>query len=98
MVFVIPFRLNEAFEALVLAGLDLTLDPCVAELNGVGPTAFLSRVCAAIQLLPQMLELRMEDLVDIETCDPSTDENTWPSQMAIGPLLCPTTGSMRPDR
>ena len=50
--FVIPFRLNDNFEALVLAGLDLALDPRVAELNGLGPAVFLSRVCAAIQLLP----------------------------------------------
>ena len=77
-VFVIPSRLNDndAFGALVLAGLDLTLDPRVTELNGLGPTVFLSRICAEILLLPQMLELRMEDLVDIEACDPVVDDDT----------------------
>jgi hypothetical protein len=95
-VFIVPSRLNGAFEALVLAGLDLTLDPRVAELNGLGPTVLLSRICAAILLLPQMLELRMEDLIDIEACDPVVDDDTWPSHMAIGSLLCPTTASMRP--
>ena len=80
-VFVIPFRVNEAFEALVLAGIDLTLDPRVTELNGLGPAVLLFRVCAAIQLLPQMLELQIEDLVDIEACDPVVDEDTWPSHL-----------------
>ena len=34
--FVLPSRLNDAFEALVTAGLDLTLDARVTELNGLG--------------------------------------------------------------
>ena len=95
-VLVLPSRLNGAFEALVSAGLDLTLDPRVTELNGLGPTVFLSRICAAIALLPQTLELRMEDFISIEASDPVVDDDTWPSHMAIGSLLCPTTESMRP--
>ena len=86
-VFVIPSRLDDGFGALVATGLDLTLDPRVTELNGLGPTVFLSRICAAILLLPQMLELRMEDLIDIEACDPDVDDDTWPSHMAIAHWL-----------
>ena len=41
--FVLPVRLNDAFEALINAGLDLTLDPRVTVLNGLGPTVFLSQ-------------------------------------------------------
>ena len=77
-------------------GLDLALDPRVTELSGLGPTVFLSRISAAIVLLPQMLELQMDDLISIEKCDPGVDGETWPSHMAIGSLLCPTTESMRP--
>ena len=40
-------------------GLDLALDPRVTELNGLGPTAFLSRISAAIVLLPQMLAFKV---------------------------------------
>ena len=43
-----------------------------------------------------MLELRLEDLISIEECDPVVDDDTWPSHMAIGGLLCPTTESLRP--
>ena len=93
--FVLPSRLNGAFDALVSAGLDLTLDPRVTELNGLGPTVFLSRISAAIVLLPQMLDLQMEELISIEECDPDVDDETWPSHMAIGSLLCPTMESMR---
>jgi len=75
-VFVLPSRLNGAFEALVSAGLDLTLGPRVTELNGLGPAVFLSRICAAIVLLTQMLELRMEELISIEECDPLVDDET----------------------
>ena len=71
--FVLPSRLNDAFWALVAAGLDLTLDQRVTELNGLGPTVFLSRISAAVALLPQMLELRLEDLIRIEECDPVVD-------------------------
>ena len=94
--FVLPSRLNDAFEALVKAGLDLPLDERVTELNGLGPTVFLSRISAAIELLPQLLELQLDDLISIDECDPVVDEETWPSHMAIGSLLCPTTESMRP--
>ena len=88
-VFILPSRLNDAFVALVSAGLDLALDPHVTWLNGLGPAVFLSHICAAFFLLPQMLELRMEDLVGgIEECDPGVDDDTWPSHMAIGSLLC----------
>ena len=44
---------------LVAVGLDLALDPRVTELNGLGPTAFLSRISAAIVLLPQMLAFKV---------------------------------------
>ena len=94
--FVLPSRLNDAFEALVTVGLDLTLDKRVTKLNGLGPTVFLSRISAAIALLPQLLELRLDDLISIEECDPIVDGDTWPSHMAIGGLLCPTTESLRP--
>ena len=94
--FVLPYRLNDAFEALVTVGLDLALDERVTELNGLGPTVFLSRISAAVALLPQMLELRLEDLIRIDECDPAVDDQTWPSHIAIGWLLCPTTESLRP--
>jgi hypothetical protein len=94
--FVLPYRLNDAFEALVTVGLDLTRDHRVTELNVLGPTVFLSRISAAAALLPQMLELRLEDLIRIEECDPVVDVQTWPSHIAIGGLLCPTTESLRP--
>ena len=94
--FVLPSRLNDAFEALISVGLDLALDPRVTALNGLGPTVFLSRISAAIMLLPQLLELRMDDLISIEQCDPDVDDETWPSHMAIGSLLCPMTESLRP--
>ena len=94
--FVFPSRLNDAFEALVKVGLDLTLDERVTELNGLGPTVFLSRISAATERLPALLELQMDDLIDIDQCDLDVDDETWPSHMAIGSLLCPTTESMRP--
>ena len=94
--FVLPSRLNDAFEALVNAGLDLALDERVTELNGLGPTVFLTRMSAAIELLPQLLELQLDGLISIHECDQDVDEETWPSHMAIGSLLCPTTESMRP--
>ena len=43
-----------------------------------------------------MLELRLEDLIRIDECDPAVDADTWPSHMAIGGLLCRTTESLRP--
>ena len=94
--FVLPSRLNDAFKALVTAGLDLTLDERVTALNGLGPTVFLSRIAAAIDRLPQVLELQLDDLISIQECDPVVDEDTWPSHMATGALLCPTTESLRP--
>ena len=94
--FVLPSRLNDAFDALVTAGLDLALDERVTELNGLGPTVFLTRMSAAIELLPQLLELQLDGLISIHECDQDVDEETWPSHMAIGSLLCPTTESMRP--
>ena len=94
--FVFPSRLNDAFEALVKAGLDLTLDERVTELNDLGPTVFLSRISAAIELLPKLLELQLDALISMDECDPDVDEETWPSHMAIGSLLCPTTESIRP--
>ena len=38
----------------------------------------------------------MEELISIGECDPLVDDETWPSHMAIGSLLYPTTESMRP--
>lgn len=87
--FVLPSRLNDAFEALVSAGLDLALDPRVTKLNGLWPIVFLTRTSAAILLLPQLLELSMEELVSVDECDLVVDEETWPSHLAISSLLCP---------
>jgi hypothetical protein len=88
--FVFPSRLNDAFEALVKVGLDMTLDERVTELNGLEPTVFLSRISAAIELLPELLEVQLDDLISMDECDPGVDDETWPSHMAIGSLLCPT--------
>lgn len=94
--FVLPSRLDDAFEALVEVGLDLTIDPRMTELNGLGPTIFLERVASAIRKLPQLLDLRLQDIVDIEVSDSEVNELSWPSHLEIGSMTCPTSGSLRP--
>lgn len=61
--FGMPSRLNNAFEALVSAGMDLALDPLATVHNAMGPTVFLARIVVAVAKLPQLLVLAIEDII-----------------------------------
>jgi hypothetical protein len=94
--FVIPSRLNNALEALVSAGMDLALDPLATVHNGMGPTIFLARIVAAVNKLPQLLVLAIEDIIPLAESDIDVDELTWPSRILIGSCACPLTNSSGP--
>jgi len=61
--FVHPARLNDAFEALVTVGLDLTLDAEITARSGIGPTVSLSRIAAAVARLSSFLELSIAEII-----------------------------------
>ena len=82
--FVLPSRLNDAFEALVPVGLDLTLDSSATVQNGMGPTVFLARIVAAVAKLPQLLILAIEDIIPLAESDADVDALTWPSHILMG--------------
>ena len=70
--FVPPARLNNAFEALVSVGLDLTLGSLATVQNRMGPTVFLARIVAAVAKLPQLLILAIEDIIPLAESDTQT--------------------------
>ena len=94
--FVLPARLNNAFESLVSAGLDLTLDSLATVQNGMGPTAFLARIVAAVAKLPQLLILAIEDIIPLADSDEDVDVFTWSSHIAVGSCMCPLTNCLAP--
>ena len=89
--FVLPSRLNNAFGALISAGMDLALDPLATVHNGMGPTVFLARIVAAVAKLPQLLILAIEDIIPLAESDIDVGEFTWPSYILMGSCVCPLT-------
>ena len=94
--FVLPSRLNDAFEALVAVGLDLVLDSTATEHNGMGPTVFLARIVAAVAKLPQLLILAIEDIIPLKESDIDVTEFSWPSHILMGACMCPLSSSFAP--
>ena len=94
--FVLPSRLNDAFEALIAVGLDLTVDSSATVRNEMGPTVFLARIVAAVAKLPQLLILAIDDIIPLAESDTDVDEFTWPSHILMGTCMCPLSSSFAP--
>ena len=54
--------------------MDLALDPLATVHNGMGPTIFLARIVAAVNKLPQLLVLAIEDIIPLAESDIDVDE------------------------
>ena len=77
--FVVPGRLNDAFVALVDAGLDLTIDPSITHLaRWPWPSVLLSRIKVTVSKLVALLLLSANGLVDVKESD-DDDEMMMPT-------------------
>ena len=83
---VLPSRLNDAFEALIAVGLDLTVDSSATVQNEMGPAVFLARVVTAVAKLPQLLILAIDDIIPLAESDTDVD----------GTCMCPLSSSFAP--